>query len=103
MCELNVVQVYLEQNILNFPAIDCENFPDHLEDILLVAGGVVYKCNVNRTASSPMSRIRILADQGASNNYNDWMNEHYNVGDVIKFRSMYDTQGIVRVLIVENN
>jgi aspartate oxidase len=101
MIELNVVQTYLEQDIFNFSNFEAERFPGHMEDILLILNGYAYKCNVNRTASQ--CRISVLADGGNGNLFNEVLNNSYSVGDIICFKRFYDEQGIVRILIIENN
>jgi hypothetical protein len=100
MIEKRVIQaMFAPSRFLTFPAGVSDNFPDHEETMQIIANTHVYTCNINRMDFGNMCNLYVLAQQG----YDEWVADNYNVGDVVRFTRIYDAQGIVRVLIVNNN
>ncbi|MBC8266302.1 MAG: hypothetical protein H8E84_04990 [Flavobacteriales bacterium] len=100
MIEKRVIQaMFAPSRFLTFPADVSEDFPDHGETMQVIANNSIYTCNINRMDFGNMCNLYVLANQG----YDEWVADNYNVNDVIRFRRIYDAQGIVRVLIVQNN
>lgn len=95
-----VTNALLEQRFINIPTGINANFPLDSEGIWLIIGQGAIKGEVDRRNfnNGRGCCLRFPANAG----FEEWV-ENYHLGDMIEFRRIYDAQGIVRVLIVQNN
>jgi hypothetical protein len=91
----------LDQGFLGFPTHIGADFPEDTEFMYLIANNRMFECEVDKRNfnGTCMLKVKNKRVQG----YDDWVNSNYQENDVIRLRRIYDAQGIVRVLIVQNN
>jgi len=101
MIEKRVIRAMLDQGFVGFPNHIGINFPEDTEYMYLIAGSRLFECEVDKRNFNGTCMLKVTNKRVQG--YDDWVNSNYQENNVIRFKRIYDAQGIVRVLIVQNN